>query len=91
MEPKAITVKTTVVVRVILNKLTTSEVALLVDVSPNVLSKWKARGYLKLAPKGIPGQGRGNELLWSTEAVEEAIQWMNMHRPGRKIARNRRR
>jgi hypothetical protein len=57
----------------------TSEVADLINVTIPVLRKWKDRGHLKLAPKGSQGQGRGNECLWSQEAVEEAREWARTH------------
>ena len=50
---------------------TTSELAKMVGVQPYVLRKWKYRGLLKLAPQGVPGQGRSVECHWSREAVEE--------------------
>lgn len=52
----------------------TREVAQILGVAPDLLRKWKARGFLKLAPGGVSGQGRGNECFWSAEAVEEARQ-----------------
>lgn len=51
---------------------TTSEVARDIGVAPDVLRKWKYRGLLKLAPQGVPGQGRSVECRWSQEAFEEA-------------------
>jgi hypothetical protein len=53
-------------------ELSTSEVAKLVGVVPDLIRKWKARGFLKLAPSGVAGQGRGNECFWSEEAIAEA-------------------
>ena len=52
---------------------TTAEVALLCGVPPYALRKWSNRGDLPHAPRGVSGQGRGNELLWSPEAVQEAL------------------
>jgi hypothetical protein len=52
-------------------ELTTSEVARLLEIKPDNLRKWKARGLLKLAPQGVPGQGRGVECLWSVDAIQE--------------------
>ena len=51
----------------------TTELAALLGVKPYVLNKWKCHGNLTLGPKGVAGQGRGNECLWSAEAVNEAI------------------
>lgn len=48
-----------------------SDVARLIDVAPDLIRKWKARGLLTLAPGGVAGQGRGNECSWSLEAVDE--------------------
>lgn len=53
-------------------ELTTSETAATIGIAPDLLRKWKARGFLKLAPKGVKGQGRGVECMWSDAAVEEA-------------------
>jgi hypothetical protein len=53
-------------------ELTTNEVAKLIGVAPDLLRKWKARGFLKHAPAGVAGQGRGVQCLWSEEAIEEA-------------------
>lgn len=50
------------------------EVAKLCGVHWVTLKRWKARGTLRLAPKGRPGDGRGNELWWSKEAVQEAVE-----------------
>lgn len=64
----------------------TSEAARIVGVKPDVLRKWKARGFLKLAPHGVSGQGRGLECMWSAEAISEAKAWSEKRRPGRKRA-----
>ena len=53
----------------------TSELAALIGVKPYVLNKWKCHGHLTLGPKGVAGQGRGNECSWSMEAVDEAIKF----------------
>lgn len=50
----------------------TSEAARIAGVAPDVLRKWKMRGFLKLAPQGVSGQGRGVECFWSQAAVAEA-------------------
>lgn len=55
-------------------ELSTSQVAKLIGVDPDLLRKWKFRGLLKLAPQGVAGQGRGVECHWSDEAIEEARQ-----------------
>lgn len=55
-------------------ELSTSEVAREVGVPADLIRKWKNRGFLKLAPQGVPGQGRGVECLWSPEAVVEVIE-----------------
>lgn len=55
-----------------MGEITTSQLASLIGVDPDLIRKWKARGLLKLAPKGISGQGRGVECFWSEDAVEEA-------------------
>jgi len=64
-------------------ELSTSDVAKLVGVTPDVLRKWKYRGFLKLAPQGVPGQGRSVECRWSEAAVEEAKAWARTWRPNR--------
>lgn len=51
---------------------TTSEVAAELGIAPDLLRKWKARGFLKLAPAGVSGQGRGVECYWSQAAIDEA-------------------
>jgi hypothetical protein len=53
-------------------ELTTTKVAKLIGVAPDLLRKWKARGFLRLAPPGVAGQGRGVQCMWSEEAIEEA-------------------
>lgn len=50
---------------------TTSEAAAAAGISVHLLSKYKARGFLKLAPPGVSGQGRGVQCMWSKEAVAE--------------------
>lgn len=50
---------------------TTSEAAKAAGISVELLRKYKTRGFLKLAPPGVPGQGRGIQCLWSDEAVAE--------------------
>lgn len=59
----------------------TSEVAQALDVRPDLLRKWKARGFLPSAPQGVSGQGRGVECFWSDEAVEEARRVMETRKP----------
>jgi transposase-like protein len=51
---------------------TTSEVARDLGMSAQLLRNWKRRGHLKLAPPGVPGQGRSVECVWSEEAFQEA-------------------
>jgi hypothetical protein len=64
-------------------EITTSELAIELGVKVYVLRKWKYRGFLKLAPKGSQGVGRGQECHWSPEAVEEAKAWAALQRgPG---------
>lgn len=53
-------------------ELSTSEAAKEIGVAPDLLRKWSYRGLLKLAPQGVPGQGRSVENYWSEAAVEEA-------------------
>jgi hypothetical protein len=53
-------------------ELTTTEVATLIGVAPDLLRKWKARGFLPHAPAGVSGQGRGVQCMWSADAIEEA-------------------
>jgi hypothetical protein len=55
-----------------MKELTTNEAAKLIGVAPDLLRKWKARGFLRLAPSGVAGQGRGVQCLWSAAAIEEA-------------------
>lgn len=62
-------------------ELGTSEVAALLGIAPDLLRKWKARGFLTKAPQGVSGQGRGLECHWSDEAVEEARQVMATRKP----------
>lgn len=50
---------------------TTSEVAKALGTTVDLIRKYKARRFLKLAPQGVPGQGRGVQCLWSEEAIEE--------------------
>lgn len=68
---------------------TTSELAKMLGIAPDVLRKWKYRGLLKLAPQGVSGQGRGVECRWSSAAVDEAREWAEQYRPNREHARNR--
>lgn len=65
------------------HEIPTSEAAKIVGVAPDVLRKWKMRGFLKLAPKGSPGQGRGVECYWSEKAVAEAKAWAEQNRAER--------
>ena len=65
-------------------EVTTSEAAKLVGVKVDVLRKWKYRGFLKLAPQGVAGQGRGVECYWSPEAIAEAKAWAATPRVNRK-------
>lgn len=58
----------------------TSEAAKAAGVAPDVLRKWKMRGFLKLAPQGVSGQGRSVECYWSPEAVDEAKAWAEQNR-----------
>ncbi len=58
----------------------TSEAAKIAGVAPDVLRKWKMRGFLKLAPQGVSGQGRGVECYWSAAAVAEAKAWADQNR-----------
>lgn len=61
-------------------ELPTSEVAKLAGVQPYLLRKWKMRGDLKLAPHAYAGAGRGNEAMWSPEAVAEVLARAAEHR-----------
>lgn len=66
-------------------EVSTTEAAKLVGVAPDVLRKWKMRGFLKLAPAGVSGAGRGNECYWSEAAIEEAKAWAGLRRMGRRV------
>ena len=68
-----------------MRELPTSEVAKIIGVSPDVLRKRKTRGFLKLAPQGVSGQGRGVECRWSQKAIDEARAWAAQPRKGRRI------
>jgi hypothetical protein len=73
-----------------LREKTTSEVAEEIGVPVDLLRKWKYRGFLKLAPQGVAGQGRGVECHWSPAAIEEAKTWAATARPtGRNRTRGR--
>lgn len=50
---------------------TTSEVAAMFGIRPDLLRKWKKRGFLPNAPAGVSGQGRSVECWWSEEAIDE--------------------
>jgi len=50
---------------------TTREVAIMLGVRPDLLRKWKKRGFLTKAPAGVSGQGRSVECHWSDEAIQE--------------------
>jgi hypothetical protein len=50
---------------------TTSEVAAMLGIRPDLLRKWKKRGFLSKAPAGVSGQGRSVECHWSDEAIQE--------------------
>lgn len=63
---------------------TTSEAAKIIGVKVDVLRKWKHRGFLKLAPQGVAGQGRHNECYWSEQAIAEAKAWAAAPRINRK-------
>lgn len=67
-----------------MREIPTSEAAKAIGVRPDVLRKWKMRGFLKLAPQGVSGQGRGVECFWSQKAIEEAMAWAKNPRPGRR-------
>lgn len=60
---------------------TTQQAAVIVGVKPDVLRKWKYRGYLHLAPE--TRVGRSNQMLWTNAAVEEALDWSLKARKGR--------
>ncbi len=62
----------------------TRDAAKMVGVKPDVLRKWKYRGFLKLAPQGVSGQGRSNECFWSEAAIAEAKAWAEAPRINRK-------
>lgn len=71
-------------------ELPTSEVAALAGVAPDLLRKWKARGFLPLTPKGVSGQGRSRECFWTKEAVREAMDFAEKPRQtGRKRSRRK--
>lgn len=52
-------------------ELRTSEVARLFGIPADLLRKWKKRGFLPNAPRGVSGQGRSVECFWSEVAIEE--------------------
>jgi hypothetical protein len=60
---------------------TTSEVAAQCGISVDLLRKYKARGFLKKAPPGVAGQGRGIQLMWSEEAFQEVKHFLAIPRP----------
>lgn len=66
-----------------LKNVPTSEAARIAGVAPDVLRKWKMRGFLKLAPQGVSGQGRGVECYWSPDAVAEAKAWADQNKAER--------
>lgn len=59
---------------------TTREVADELGLSPDLIRKYKARGFLKKAPQGVSGQGRGVQCLWSEEAVDELRKFLKSPR-----------
>jgi hypothetical protein len=65
-------------------EMTTSELAARLDIAPDLIRKWKARGLLPLAPGGVSGQGRGNESRWSPEAVAEVEMIADSRAPARR-------
>lgn len=58
-----------------MRELTTSQLAQKIGCEPYLLRKWNYRGFLKKAPQGASGQGRGKESIWSHEAQIEAIEF----------------
>lgn len=68
----------------------TSEVAALLGIVPDLLTRWKTRGLLKKAPRGIAGQGRGVQCYWTEEAVEEARAVMASRLPTKRRTRSSR-
>lgn len=52
--------------------LPTGEVAKRLGCSPRSLRRWVHRGDIPDGPRGVSGQGAGNELLWSPIALEQA-------------------
>lgn len=52
---------------------TTSELANAIGATPDLIRKWKRRGFLPHSPDGQHGAGRGNECYWSEEAQDEVI------------------
>lgn len=61
-------------------ELTTSEAAAAAGISVELLRKYKARGFLKLAPPGVAGQGRGVQSMWSVAAVQELKEFVSVPR-----------
>lgn len=59
---------------------TTSEAAAAAGISVKLLRKYKARGFLKLAPPGVSGQGRGIQCMWSEEALAELKAFVKLPR-----------
>lgn len=70
-------------------ELRTSDVAKLIGIPADLLRKWKYRGFLKLAPQGVPGQGRSVECFWSEEAVAEVRAWAEKPRPSGRTRKRR--
>lgn len=54
---------------------TTSEMASQIGATPDLIRKWKRRGFLKHAPSGRHGAGSGNECYWSQEAQQELVEF----------------
>lgn len=52
---------------------TTSEVARICGCSSRDLRRWVHRGDIPDGPRGVSGQGKGNELAWSPKAIEQAL------------------
>lgn len=53
---------------------TTGEVAAMCGCTNRDVRRWVYRGDIPDGPRGVSGQGRGVELLWSPKAVEQALQ-----------------
>jgi hypothetical protein len=52
---------------------TTAEMAHLIGAPPDLLRKWKRRGFLPIAAREQDGAGHGTPVYWSIEAQAELL------------------